>query len=417
MAESNRIVIIGGGAAGITVAASLTRHSDNKILDITIIDPATRHYYQPAFTLVGGGSYKLKNTHREMSNLVPKGCKLMTESASIIDPDNNKVTLANGDSIDYDYLVVCPGLVLDWDGIPGLRQAIGKNGVCTNYSPEYTQYTWECIQELTSGSKAYFTQAPLPFKCPGAPQKIAYLAADHMKNKGILKSCDIHFTTPGPGMFGVPYFAKLLGPVADSYGIKKDFHHKLIKIDGEAKKATFEVVDGDAKGEVKEVDFDMIHVTPHQKAPDFLQGSPVSNASGYVEVHKNSMQHVKYSNVFGLGDACDTPNSKTAAAVRKQAPTVVKNIKNLIDGKAMEETYLGYGSCPLTTAKGKVIMAEFIYGGKVTPTFPTLIPPNKQSRLGWMIKTVGLPILYWHYMLKGYEKFSEPNLNWNSGDE
>jgi sulfide:quinone oxidoreductase len=417
MVDSHRILIIGGGAAGITVAASLRRHSEGNKFDITIIDPAKRHYYQPAFTIVGSGSYKFDNTYRSMDSLIPKGAKLISEGASAIDPENNQVTLSNGNKLDYDYLVVCPGLVLDWDGIPGLKDTIGKNGVCTNYSPDYTEYTWECIQSLTSGAKAFFTQAPLPFKCPGAPQKIAYLAADHLKRKGILDSCELHFATPGPGMFGVPYFAKLLGPVADSYGIKKDFHHKLVKIDGEAKKATFEVVDGDAKGEVKELDFDMIHVTPHQKTPDFLHDSPVCNNAGYVEVHKNSMQHVKYSNVFGLGDACDTPNSKTAAAVRKQSPTVVQNIKNLIDGIPVEETYLGYGSCPLTTAKGKVIMAEFIYGGKVTPTLPTLVPPNKESWLGWMIKTVGLPIMYWHYMLKGYERFFEPELDWDSGEE
>jgi len=417
MAENNRIVIIGGGAAGITVAASLTRHSEGKNLDITIVDPAEKHYYQPAFTIVGGGCYKFANTHRPLNSLIPQGTKLIVEAATSIDPENNSISLANGEKLEYDYLVVCPGLIIDWDAIEGLTEAMGKNGVCTNYSPEYTEYTWECVQNLKSGDKAFFTQAPLPFKCPGAPQKIAYLTADYLRKKGILDSCDIHFTNPGPGMFGVPYFAKQLVEVADNYGIHRDMLQKLIKIDGAARKATFIMVDGDNKGEVKELDFDMIHVTPHQKTPDFLHGSPVCNEAGYVEVHKKSMQHVKYPNVFGLGDACDTPNSKTAAAVRKQAPTVVQNIKNLIDGKVVEETYLGYGSCPLTTARGKVIMAEFIYGGKVTPTLPTLVPPNTQSWLGWMTKTIGLPILYWHFMLKGYEKFFEPELDWDSGEE
>ena len=411
-----QILIIGAGSAGITVAASFMRHADGKQLDIAIVDPAEKHYYQPAFTLVGGGCYNVEKTHRSTASLIPKGVSWVKQAAVHIDAENNSVELDNGDKISYEYLVVCPGLVLDWGAIDGLKETIGKNGVCSNYSPDYVEYTWQCIQALKAGSKAFFTQAPLPFKCPGAPQKIAYLAADYLRGKGILDQCEIHFTNPGPGMFGVPYFAKALVKVADGYGIHKDLLHKLIKIDGDAKKATFEVVDGDNKGEIKELDFDMIHVTPHQKTPDFLHGSAVSNEAGYVDVHQNSMQHVKYSNVFGLGDACSTPNSKTAAAVRKQAPTVVENIKNLMDSKPVLETYYGYGSCPLTTARGKVMMAEFIYGGKVTPTLPFVAKPNEESRMMWYTKTIGLPLLYWEFMLKGYEKFLEPQLDYDTGE-
>jgi sulfide:quinone oxidoreductase len=412
----HQILIIGGGAAGITVAASLRRHSEGKRLDIAIVDPAESHYYQPAFTLVGGGCYTLEKTRRRMASLIPAAVDWIQQAATNIDADSNLVELANGDKVTYDYLVVCPGLILDWDAIEGLEDAIGKNGVCTNYSPDYVEYTWECIQNTRKGDKLFFTQAPLPFKCPGAPQKIAYLAADYLKEKGMLSDCDVHFTNPGPGMFGVPYFAKQLSVIADNYGIHKDLLHKLTKIDGAAKKATFEVVDGDNKGDVKVLDYDMLHVTPHQKTPAFLHGSSVSNDAGYVEVHQNSMQHVKYPNVFGLGDACSTPNSKTAAAVRKQAPEVVQNIKNLIDGKPMSEGYNGYGSCPLTTARGKVLMAEFIYGGKVTPTLPWIAKPNEESTLMWHTKTIGLPLLYWEFMLKGYEKFLEPQLDYDTGE-
>lgn len=417
MAElHHQVLIIGGGAAGITVAASLQRHSDGKSFDIAIIDPAERHYYQPAFTLVGGGCYKFEKTYRAMRSLIPNGVAWIQQPASNIDADNNSVELANGDTVTYDYLIVCPGLVLDWDAIEGLKETIGKNGVCSNYSSEHVEYTWQCLQNTKAGDKLFFTQAPLPFKCPGAPQKIAYLGADYLRGKGLLEQCELHFVNPGPAMFGVPYFAKALDKVIAGYGIQKDLLHKLTKIDGDNKKATFVVVAGDKEGEVKELDFDMIHVTPHQKTPDFLQRSSVSNDAGYVDVHQNSMQHVSYSNVFGLGDACSTPNSKTAAAVRKQAPVVVQNIKNMMDGKPMSEEYNGYGSCPLTTARGKVMMAEFIYGGKVTPTMPYIAKPNEESSLMWHAKTFGLPAMYWDYMLKGYEKFLEPQLDYDTGE-
>jgi sulfide:quinone oxidoreductase len=415
-ANHHQILIIGAGASGITVAASLKRHSDGKQLDIAIVDPSENHYYQPAFTLVGGGCYEFEKTRRSTMSLIPSGVTWLKQAATHIDASKNTVELGNGEQITYDYLVVCPGLILDWDAVEGLKETIGKNGVCSNYSPDYVQYTWQCIQAHKAGDKAFFTQAPLPFKCPGAPQKIADLAADYWRGKGLLAQSEVHFINPGPGMFGVPYFAKALVKVADGYGIHKDLLHKLIKIDGEAKKATFEVVGGDRKGDVKELDFNMIHVTPHQKTPVFLHGSMVSNDAGYVEVNEHSMQHIKYPNVFGLGDACSTPNSKTAAAVRKQAPEVVKNIKNLIDGKPLSEGYYGYGSCPLTTARGKVMMAEFIYGGKVTPTMPYVAKPNEESSMMWYAKTTGLPILYWEFMLKGYEKFLEPHLDYDVGE-
>lgn len=414
--QSTRIVIIGGGAAGITVAASLMRRSGGKTFDITIVDPAQTHYYQPAFTLVGGGCYALDDTRRRMDGLIPKGVTWIASAATDIDPDQNRVALETGDTLDYDYLVVCPGLVLDWGAIEGLADTIGQNGVCSNYSPDHVEYTWDCIQALRAGNKAIFTQAPLPFKCPGAPQKIAYLAADYLRDKKLLDQCDLRFTNPGPGMFGVPYFAKQLTQVAANYGIECNLLHKLIKVDGPGKTATFEVVDGDDKGAIKEFAFDMIHVTPHQRTPDFLQGSKIVNAAGYVDVDQNSMQHVSYANIFSLGDACSTPNSKTAAAVRKQAPTVVQNIKNAIDGAPLEPSYLGYGACPLTTAQGKVIMAEFIYGGKVTPTLPAFTKPHRESRSMWPVKTTFLPMLYWEFMLKGHEAFPEPDLEFETGE-
>jgi sulfide:quinone oxidoreductase len=412
--SASKVLIIGGGAAGISVAASLTRHADGKNLDITIVDPAKRHYYQPAFTLVGAGCYNFEDTYKLMDSLIPNGVKLITKAAEHIDPEKNQVTVEGGETLSYDYLVVCPGLMLDWDAIEGVKETLGKNGVCSNYSHDHVQYTWECMQNLKAGDKAFFTQAPLPFKCPGAPQKVAYLAADHLRSKGILEQCELHFVNPGPGMFGVPYFAKQLVKVADGYGIHKDLLHKLIKVDGEAKKATFEIVDGDDKGTIKELDFDMIHVTPHQKTPPFIQQSELSNDAGYVEVDQESLQHVKYANIFSLGDASSTPNSKTAAAVRKQVPTVVKNIKNMINGSAVEKSYYGYASCPLVTARGKVILAEFIYGGKVTPTVPLITKPYRESKAMWYVKTTGLPFMYWSYMLKGYEKFFEPDLNYDA---
>ena len=410
----HQIVIVGGGTAGITVAATLRRKPGGKDLDIAIIEPANSHYYQPAFTLVGGGAYSLAATRRREQDLIPSGVTLIKDKVTGFDPGNNKVMLGSGDSVSYDYLVVCPGLDLIWEKVEGLAATLGKNGVCSNYSPHYVEYTWQCIQDLKPGAKAIFTQAPLPFKCPGAPQKIAYLAADYLRKKEMLDKCEVYFLTHAPVMFGVPLFSKEMDKVVAKYGIKAHFQHNLVAVDGPGKKATFEIVGGDRKGEKVTLPFDMLHVTPPQLPPPVVRTGPLANEAGFVDVHQNSMQHKKYSNVFGLGDACSTPNSKTAAAIRKQAPVVVRNLMILINGGKLEETYDGYASCPLVTAYGKVVMAEFCYGGKVTPTFP--LDPRKERWVNWWIKVTGLPLMYWHYMLKGHEWFFRHNTDYVAPD-
>jgi sulfide:quinone oxidoreductase len=398
----HQVLIVGGGTAGITVAASLRRRGPSA-LDIAIVEPADTHYYQPCFTLVGAGAYDMAKTRRPERSLIPVGVSFIQGAAKAFDPEKNSVTLESGDTLTYDYLVVATGVKLDWDKVEGLSATLGKNGVCSNYSPLHVTYTWQCIQGLKSGSRAVFTQPPLPFKCPGAPQKIAYLTADHLRRAGALQSCDLQYFVHAPVVFGVPYFARALMKVVARYGIKTHFQQNLVAVDGASRTATFEAVGGDDKGKRTTVPFDMLHVSPPQSPHDAIRQSPLANAAGWVEVNQNSMQHVRCKNVFSLGDVSSTPNSKTAAAVRKQSPVVVRNLLRLIAGGAVEPGYDGYASCPLTTAYGKTILAEFIYGGKVTPTLP--LDPAEERWIAWWIKVTGLPLFYWNYMLKGREWF------------
>jgi len=398
MAQHHTILIIGGGAAGVSVANNMRRQ--NAKIDISIIEPSEKHYYQPGFTIVGGGAYTLKQTLRNEADLIHPSVTWIKDYADTFQPDENTVTLRSGEIISYDYLVVCPGLQLDWHKIAGLSETIGKNNVCSNYSPDTVEYTWECIKNTQSGV-ALFTQPPMPIKCAGAPQKIMYLAADRFRKKGILDNISVEFFTAGPAMFGVPFFAKALNKVVAGYGIKPYFNHNLIAIDGPAKTATFELTDAEGKQQQVVKSFDMIHVTPPQSAPDFIKNSPLANAAGWVDVNEKTLQHNKFTNIFGLGDATSTPNAKTAAAVRKQVPVLVDNIFQLIDGKSVDENYDGYGSCPLTTSLSTVMLAEFSYGGKVTPSFPWL-DPRKSLFIWWIGKKIGFPWMYWSLMLKGY---------------
>jgi sulfide:quinone oxidoreductase len=401
----HQVLIVGGGTAGITVSAILKRRAVG--INLAIVEPEHDHYYQPAFTLVGAGVYPLARTRRAEESLIPVGVQWIRNAAQTFEPEKNTVRLKNGDTLTYDYLVVCTGVKLDWGKIAGLAETLGKNGVCSNYSPEHVTYTWDCLQRLKSGSRAVFTQPPLPFKCPGAPQKIVYLAADHLLRRGILKDCSLNYYVHAPVIFGVPFFARELVKIAARYGIEVHYQHNLVAVDGPLKTATFEKVSEQNKGERITVPFDMLHVSPPQSPPDEIKSSPLVNAAGWVEVNQNSMQHVRYPNVFSLGDVSSTPNSKTAAAVRKQAPVVVDNILHMMGKTAVGGGYDGYASCPLTTAFGKAILAEFIYGGKVTPTLP--LNPAKEHWVGWWIKVTGLPLMYWNYMLKGHVWFPKHN--------
>ncbi len=405
----HQVLLIGGGAAGITVAAILRRRAPD--IDVAIVEPSEQHYYQPAFTLVGAGVYPLDKTRRPEARLIPAGVQWVRGAASRFEPESNTVVLQDGRELRYDHLVVCTGVKLDWDKIEGLAETLGRNGVCSNYSPQTVGYTWECVQNIKEGDKIVCTQPPMPFKCPGAPQKIAYLIADRLRRRGMLERCTVDFHTHAPAIFGVPYFARALDKVAADYGIGVHVQQQLVAVDGPARSATFEFVGEARKGERHTVPFDLLHVSPPQSPPQEIRQSPLANAAGWVEVDQSTLRHVRYDNVHALGDVASTPNSKTAAAVRKQAPVVAEAILAAIAGTSSSRVYDGYASCPLTTSLDKAILAEFIYGGKVTPTLPLV--PSKQRWINWWIKITGLPLMYWHYMLKGHVRFPAHNTRYS----
>lgn len=390
--SSPRILVVGGGSGGLTTASMLLRRQPS--LQITIVEPNDFHYYQPAWTLVGGGCYAVENTRQLMSQVIPAGAKWIQQKATGFAPDQQQVELDDGRTLDYDILIVAMGIQIDWHSIAGLSDTLGRNGVCSNYRYDTAPYTWECIQKHGDGP-ALFTQPVMPIKCAGAPQKIMYLAADAWRTRGNTPAISFH--TPGGAMFGVPFYAEALDKVVDSYQITPQFGEELIAVDGDRRQALFRQ-GGDTPQEIRR-DFEMLHVTPPQSAPDLIKNSPLAAESGWMSVDKHSLQHTQYPNIFGLGDCTTTPNSKTAAAVRNQAPVVAQNVVSTLAGSPLTANYDGYASCPLTTSRGKIILAEFGYDGVVMPSFA--LDPRIPRRSYWWLKESFLPRLYWHFMLKG----------------
>ncbi|MCL4148141.1 UNVERIFIED_CONTAM: hypothetical protein GTU68_065540, partial [Idotea baltica] len=317
------IVIVGAGAAGIATASSIVKRSPE--LNIAIIDPSDVHYYQPGWTMVGGGIFKVEKTVKSMATLIPKNVGLIKAAVTEFEPKKNLVKLDDNTVVQYDRLVVCPGLKLDWDKIDGLSEALGKNGVTSNYRQDLAPYTWELVKSLKKG-KAIFTQPPMPIKCAGAPQKALYLSADHWYRSDTLKNVDIEFKNAGAVLFGVQDYVPILTQYMDKYGVNIDYHSNLVAVDGEKKLAWFDRAKPDTETERVEVPFDMLHVCPPQSTPGFIRTSELADATGWVDVDQQTLRHKKYSNIWSLGDVTNTPNAKTAAAARKQAPIVAANI-------------------------------------------------------------------------------------------
>ncbi len=393
----HQIIIVGGGNAGLSVASKLLLK--NKRLDIAIVEPSEKHYYQPAWTLVGAGTFNIADTEKDEVNYIPKQAKWIKDAAATFDPDNNALTCASGAKYSYAVLIVVPGIQLDWGNIAGLKETLGKNDVTSNYLFKTAPYTWELVKNFKGGT-AVFTNPPTPVKCGGAPHKIMWLACDYWRKQGILDKCNVHFISGGSILFGVEEYRKTLQEKADEYGVHIHLKQNVTRIDGPGHNIYYKNNDGSNMEEA--MHFDMLHVVPPQSAPDVVKTSPLADPStplGWIEVDKHTFQHTRFKNVFSCGDVCNAPASRTGAAIRKQAPVMVEHIMAYLNGTTSKASYDGYSACPIPTQYGKLMLAEFDYSNKPKMTFP--INQAKPRWTMWLLKKFVLPWLYWNKILQG----------------
>ncbi|NUQ77057.1 MAG: NAD(P)/FAD-dependent oxidoreductase [Polyangiaceae bacterium] len=394
----HKIVIIGGGTGGITVAARLARAGE---ADIAIIEPSEKHYYQPLWTLVGAGITTPEESERAEADYIPEGVRWIKEFAEEIDPEAKSVTMRSGGRVGFDYLIVAPGMQLDWDKIAGLREALKTDSVSSNYEYHLAPKTWRMIENFRGGT-ALFTHPAGPIKCAGAPQKIMYLAADYFRKAGLTDKTRVVFGSAGKAIFGVPEFRKVLEEVVARYHIDPRFEHNLVEVRGDRKEAIFERLDG--SGERVTIPYEILHAVPPQSAPDFIKKSPIAFQDGpnkgFAKADKYTLQNPDYPNVFAIGDASSLPTSRTGAAIRKEAPVLVENLLAVMKGKEPAARYDGYASCPLVTSYDSLLLAEFDYEGKPAPSIP-FINTQKERYDMYLLKRYGLPWMYWNLMLRG----------------
>ena len=387
------ILIVGGGTAGITVAAQLRRKL--KHFDVGIVEPSTKHYYQPLWTLVGAGVFRKELSQRAESAFIPSGAEWIQEHVAEFRPDENAVVTSTDRKITYGQLVVALGIQIDWDKIPGLKEGLGHGGLCSNYSYQHVDYTWDCIRNFRGGT-ALFTTPNTAIKCGGAPQKIMYLADDYFRRHGVREEAQIIYATPQASIFAVEKYRRTLEKLVQRKGIEARYKQNLVELHPEQQQAVLENLDTHERTTIR---YDLAHVTPPMSAPDVIKRSPLASAAGWVEVDKFTLQHPRYPNVFPIGDCSGLPTSKTGAAIRKQAPVLVKNLLAARSGQPLAAKYDGYTSCPIVTGYGKLVLAEFDYEGKPQETFP--FDQSKERLSMYLLKAYALPRLYWDGMLRG----------------
>ncbi|KAI0380684.1 FAD/NAD(P)-binding domain-containing protein [Hypomontagnella monticulosa] len=399
----HRVVIVGGGTAGVTVAAQLQNNPDFANKDIAILDPAHTHHYQPGWTLVGSGLKGLGNMHRPMFSVIPEGVKHYPLRVSTFDPANNAIKTSEGVDVSYDYLIVAPGLETNFAGVSGLEQALQDptSQVSSIYSEKTVEQVWRNIQAFKKGP-AIFTQPAGIIKCAGAPQKVMWMALSQWQRDGVRDNINITFATGAPAMFAVPKYSQVLEDLRKQRNVEGLFQHNLVKVDPKNKVATFKNLAENANGALVEKEFGFLHVVPPQKPWDWIAKSQLADAAGWVDVDKSTTQHTKYKNVFSLGDASSLPNSKTAAAITSQAPVLIENLLSVINGKQPIAAYDGYASCPLLTGHNELMLCEFKYGGVPKETFADILGGQETpSRLFYHLKKDFFPYVYWNHFLTG----------------
>ncbi|MEA9986154.1 FAD/NAD(P)-binding oxidoreductase [Subtercola sp. RTI3] len=406
----HNVVVIGGGNAGLSVAGRLRRYG---VSDVTVIEPRENHLYQPMFSHIAGGTAAPGMAVRRQASVIPRGVGWIRDRVETIAPDTNTVMLESGARVTYGQLVVCPGIQKNWNAVPGLADAMATPQGVSNYELEYAPKAWQVLSSTRSGT-VVFTQPAGPATCAGAAQKPMYLACDYWREQGVLADIRVVLVVSSPTLFGMPMIDRELERKVAEYGIEVQYSSELVEVDAQAKTLVIAGVgaySGSGGVSRRSLSYDVLHAVPPQSAPDWIASTGLAavagnvrddgDTTGFVDVDPLTLRHPRYPNVWSLGDAAATTNSKSGGALRQQTLVLAKNLAAALAGKPLPERYNGYSVCPFTVSRSSVVFAEFDDRYQPKPTIPFWRGLAKERRLTWVADRYVLPWVYWNLILKG----------------
>jgi sulfide:quinone oxidoreductase len=395
--DRHRVVVIGGGNAGLSVAGRLRRLG---VQDVVVVEPREHHLYQPLFSHVAGGTARAGMATRPQGSVMPRGVEWIQDRVTDVLPESNSVLLESGRRLAYEHLVVCPGIQKDWDRVPGLADAMASPSGASNYEFDLAAKASRLLRDLRRGT-VVFTQPAGPASCAGAAQKPMYLACDYWRATNVLRDIRVVLVVPDPTVFGMPLIDEELNRKIAEYGIELKTDSELLEADADNGTVVIGRIDGSDR---ETVTYDVLHAVPPQSAPDWLKATTLPAAgdpAGFVEVDPETLRHARYPNVWSLGDAAATRNSKSGGALRKQTLVLAKNLSHVLQGKTPEDAYDNYSVCPFTVSRSTVVFAEFDDDYRPKPTIPFWPGLARERRLAWIFDRHILPWVYWNLILKG----------------
>lgn len=389
--RAHQVVVVGGGNGGLSVAGRLRRAG---MTDIAVVEPSQTHYYKPLFSHIAGGTARASEAVRPQADVMPDGVGWIPDAVNAVDPQNRRVHLASGDTLRYDQLILSPGIRNDWDAVPGLDEAMNSPHGASNYDFALARKASQLLRSMRSGT-VVFVQAPGPASCAGAAQKPMYQACAYWRAMNVLHDIHVVLLVPTPTIFGIPEIDAELQRSIDEYDIDVRTGTVLHEVDPDERTIVF----GSDEGERQQLRYDLLMVEPPQKAPEWIRASGLADDEGFVAVDPRTLRSTTHPDIWALGDAAGTANSKSGGALRKQTKVLAENLRAVVDGRDPASAYDGYGVCPFTVSRSTAVFAEFDDQLRLMPSLWR--SSYRESRMNWIIDRQIFPQVYWHMILQG----------------
>jgi sulfide:quinone oxidoreductase len=386
------VLVVGGGNAGISLAARLLR---NGARDVAIVEPNEVHRYRPLLNYVGAGEASMASLERPMGDVLPARCTWVRDRVTAVDPAGHTVTTTGGRTIGWATLVLCTGLEEDWGATPGLEDAYATGWAGSTFVPSSAAGVWPALSALRSGS-VVFTVPPEPAPCGATALKPLFMACDQWRREGVLSALDVHLVLPGSAVTGHEPADRRLERTFASYGVEVLRESRVTQLDATQRTVT---VEGHAGARV--LDAAYAHVVPHYRAPRWLadSGLAVDDSTGLVAIDPETLRHRRHPDVWAIGDAAAVGSRPSGGALRPQVDVLAHNIA-AARAQAPLRTYDGYTVMPITTGRRRLLLVEIDRNGRLLPTtpFPDLTRPRRST---WLFDRYGLPRVYFRRILRG----------------